>query len=101
MTTNRNFKDSVFTTLFGDPDQLRELYSALKGVTLPADIPVSVNTLERALFMDLINDISFEIGGKLIILIEHQSLSEISDKLCYPNKNIIRVKKITPYPVTR
>jgi len=73
MTTNRNFKDSVFTTLFSGPDQLRELYSALKGITLPADIPVSINTLEKVFFMDLINDISFEIGGKLVVLIEHQS----------------------------
>jgi predicted transposase/invertase (TIGR01784 family) len=36
-------------------------------------VPVSINTLENVLFMDLYNDISFEIGGKLIILIEHQS----------------------------
>ena len=31
------------------------------------------NTLQDVLFMDRVNDISFEIGGKLIILIEHQS----------------------------
>ncbi|MCL2879995.1 MAG: Rpn family recombination-promoting nuclease/putative transposase [Treponema sp.] len=73
MNTNRNFKDSVFTTLFNNPDLLRELYCALKGISLPQDVPVSINTLENVLFMDLYNDISFEIGGKLIILIEHQS----------------------------
>jgi len=73
MHTNRKFKNSVFTTLFGNPDLLRELYCALKGVTLPANIPVSINTLENVLFLDINNDISFEIGGKLIVLIEHQS----------------------------
>ncbi|MCL2705955.1 MAG: Rpn family recombination-promoting nuclease/putative transposase [Spirochaetaceae bacterium] len=73
MQTNRKFKDSVFTSLFSTPDILRELYCALKGITLPNDIPVSINTLENVLFMDTYNDISFEIGGKLIILIEHQS----------------------------
>ena len=73
MNTNRKFKDSVFTTLFNNPDLLRELYGALKGISLPKDIPVSINTLENVLFLDINNDISFEIEGKLIVLIEHQS----------------------------
>ena len=73
MKTNRNFKSSVFSSLFSDPDILRELYCALKDVTLPPDVPVVINTLEDVLFMDRINDISFEIGGKLVVLIEHES----------------------------
>ena len=63
----------MFAMLFSDPALLRELYCALEDVTLPPDAPVSINTLEDVLFMDLINDISFEIGGKLVVLIEHQS----------------------------
>jgi predicted transposase/invertase (TIGR01784 family) len=59
--------------LFDDPDLLRELYCALEGVSLPPDIPVFINTLENVLFMDFNNDISFEIAGKLVVLIEHQS----------------------------
>ena len=59
--------------LFHDPDLLRELYCALEGVSLPPDTPVSINTLENVLFMDFNNDISFEIDGKLVVLIEHQS----------------------------
>jgi hypothetical protein len=73
MKTNNKFKNSVFTTLFADPDVLRELYCALEDVTLPPDTAVSINTLEDVLFMDLYNDISFEIDGKLVVLIEHQS----------------------------
>ena len=73
MRTNKKFKSSVFSLLFSDPDLLRELYCALDNVTLPPDVPVSINTLEDALFMDFINDVSFEIGGKLVVLIEHQS----------------------------
>ena len=73
MNANTKYKDSVFSLLFSDPDLLKELYSALEGVALPPDITVTINTLEDALFKDRINDISFEIGGKLIILIEHQS----------------------------
>jgi predicted transposase/invertase (TIGR01784 family) len=73
MKTNKKFKNSVFTTLFADPGLLRELYCALEGVTLPQDASVSINTLDDVLFMDLFNDISFEIDGKLVVLVEHQS----------------------------
>jgi len=73
MKANRKFKDSFFTFLFSDTEVLRELYSALEGVSLPSDIPVTINTLENILFMGRVNDISFEVGGKLVVLIEHQS----------------------------
>ena len=73
MGANTKYKDSVFSFLFSDPDLLRELYCALEGVTLPPDVPVRINTLRDVLFLDRINDISFEIGGKLVVLIEHQS----------------------------
>ena len=70
MGVNINYKDTLFTYLFSDPDILRELYSALEGVSLPPDIPVTINTLETALYKNRFNDISFEIGGKLVVLIE-------------------------------
>jgi len=73
MNEKRNYKNSVFTRLFDDPDLLRELYCALEDVTLPPDVPVIINTLEQVLLEDKYNDISFEIAGKLIVLIEHQS----------------------------
>ncbi|MDR2194209.1 MAG: hypothetical protein LBP19_07065, partial [Treponema sp.] len=68
---NTGFKNSVFTLLFSAPDVLRSLYSALSGRPLPSAIPLSINTLEDALFMGRLNDLSFEIDGKLIVLIEH------------------------------
>ena len=96
MPVNKNYKDSVFTALFSQPALLRDLYCAIKNVNLPPDVPVSMppygrrayrkliiyaaqmrglgfNTLENVLFMDFYNDISFEIAGKLVVLIEHQS----------------------------
>jgi len=73
MDANIKYKNSVFSFLFSDPDLLRELYCALEGVSLPADIPVIINTLQNVLFMGIINDISFEIGDILVVLIEHQS----------------------------
>jgi predicted transposase YdaD len=71
--TNRNHKNSVFSFLFSDPDTLRELYSAIEGVTLPPDTPVDINTLSDVLFMKQINDVSFLIDNRLVVLIEHQS----------------------------
>jgi hypothetical protein len=57
MGANRQYKNSVFSFLFSDPDTLRELYGALEGIILPADIPITINTLEGVLFADRINDI--------------------------------------------
>jgi predicted transposase YdaD len=73
MSINKQYKDSVFSLLFSEPDALRELYGALAGVEVDPSVPVTINTLERALFMERINDLSFEIGGKVVVLIEHQS----------------------------
>ena len=70
---NTKYKDSVFSLLFSKPDLLREVYCTLEGVSLPPDVPVTINTLRDVLFQNRINDISFEIGGKMVVLIEHQS----------------------------
>jgi len=70
---NRNNKNSMFTSLFSDPNILRELYSAIEGVTIPTDIPIEINTLSNVLFLKQINDISFLIDNRLVVLIEHQS----------------------------
>jgi hypothetical protein len=73
MDENREYKASVFSLLFSDPVILRELYSALEGVPLPPDVPITINTLEGALYMKRLNDLSFIVGEKLVILIEQQS----------------------------
>ena len=70
---NRNHKDGVFRTLFNHEDRLRELYSAIKDIDIDPDSEVKIRTLERALYMDIKNDLAFEIDGRFIIFIEHQS----------------------------
>jgi len=69
----RNHKASVFNSLFSDPDILRELYSAIEGITIPPDIPVVINTLSGVLYPTQENDVSFLIDNRLVVLIEHQS----------------------------
>ncbi|MDR1955476.1 MAG: Rpn family recombination-promoting nuclease/putative transposase, partial [Treponema sp.] len=73
MGANSRYKDSVFSLLFARPDVLRELYSAIAGIPLDPDIPIEINTLQDAVFKGKINDISFSIGTRLVVLIEHQS----------------------------
>ncbi|GMO19813.1 MAG: Rpn family recombination-promoting nuclease/putative transposase [Termitinemataceae bacterium] len=73
MGINREYKSSVFSYLFGRPEVLREVYCALEGVELPLEAKIKINTLEEVLFLDRINDLSFEIGEKVVVLIEHQS----------------------------
>jgi hypothetical protein len=73
MGVNTKYKDSVFSFLFSDPDALRELYSAIEGEPLDPALPITINTLSGVLYMAQYNDISFTIGNKIVVLIEHQS----------------------------
>jgi hypothetical protein len=70
---NRQYKDSIFTSLFSDEKRCLELYNALEGTEYKDAGLVFINTLSNVLYMDKKNDISFIIGGRLLILIEHQS----------------------------
>jgi len=70
---NRNHKNSVFSSLFSDPDILRELYSAIEGVVISPDVSIKITTLKDILYKDQINDLSFTIDNRLVVLIEHQS----------------------------
>jgi len=70
---NEKHKSSVFSLLFSKPEILRELYTAIEGVDLPSDIPIDINTLSNVLYMGKLNDISFTIDKRLVIIIEHQS----------------------------
>jgi len=51
MNVNAKHKDSVFSFLFSNPEALRELYSALEGVSLPPDAVIDINTLSGVLYM--------------------------------------------------
>lgn len=73
-TVNRNYKDSLFTHLFGnDSQKLVELYNAVSGSSYAPDTKVEITTLEDVLYAGLKNDISFELDGRYVILAEHQS----------------------------
>ncbi|MCL2295287.1 MAG: Rpn family recombination-promoting nuclease/putative transposase [Spirochaetes bacterium] len=69
----KKYKDSVFCMLFSDQNKLRELYNTITGSSYSKETPMTINTLQETLGIGLKNDISFTIGDKTIVLIEHQS----------------------------
>jgi hypothetical protein len=100
---NEKYKDSVFTLLFSNPDILRELFSAIKNITLPPDVHIDINTLSDVLFRTQRNDLSFLVGDRLIVLIEHQStinnnipfrfllyIARLYEKITDPKKRFLR-----------
>ena len=75
---NRKYKDSVFTDLFGTDKTGKEnflaLYNALSGNDFKLkDVSLERKVIEQALYKTFNNDVSWEINGKLIVLVEHQS----------------------------
>jgi hypothetical protein len=70
---NRNNKSSIFAKLFGEKEKLLELYNAIENTNYGSDTDIRITTLENVLSKGKVNDISFVIDGKLVVLIEHQS----------------------------
>ena len=78
MAFRKKYKDSVFTDLFGsDRDGKKnflELYNALAGTDFKLEeVSLERKVIEQALYKTFNNDVSWEINGKLIVLVEHQS----------------------------
>ena len=71
--TNRNYKASVFTHLFGDPENERGLYNAFSPVELPLSSTIVDCTLTDVLYKERINDLAFTVGRKLVCFFEGQS----------------------------
>ena len=75
---NRKYKDSVFTDLFGsDRDGKKnflELYNGLSGSDYRLEeVTLERKIIEQSLYKTYNNDVSWEIDGKLIVLVEHRS----------------------------
>jgi len=78
---NREHKNSVFTMLFDDKAVLIELSNALFGAHYGADTPIEVTTLKNVLSYGRVNDLSYILDNRLIVLVEHQST--LSDVIPY------------------
>jgi predicted transposase YdaD len=73
MDSNSEYKASVFSLLFGEPEKALELYNALIGGSIAFSDNVEMATLSNVLYMGRINDLAFVVDGRLVVLIEHQS----------------------------
>ena len=72
LTTNRNYKDTVFRMLFSDRKNLLSLYNAVSGAHYEDPEKLEIVTLENAIYMGMKNDLAFIIDTDLF-LYEHQS----------------------------
>jgi len=70
---NREHKNSMFKVVLGDKENFRQAYNAITGANYGEETVMEDTTLKDALTMDQLNDVSFVMDGKLVVLIEHQS----------------------------
>ncbi len=72
ITMNRKYKDGLFRMIFSEKKELLSLYNAISGTSYTDVEELQVNTLKGIIFLSIENDVSFIIGGELM-LYEHQS----------------------------
>lgn len=72
ITMNRKYKDGLFRMIFSEKKELLSLYNAISGTSYTDEEELEVNTLQGIIFLSIENDVSFIIGGELM-LYEHQS----------------------------
>ena len=73
MRAKKNYRDSLFRSLFNNKRKLLELINALEGTRFTDPKEIRITTLKGTFFNDLKNDISFQIGDRYVVLLEHQS----------------------------
>jgi len=66
-------KDTLFRDLFGAKSAALELYNAITGANYGPETEVTMVTLQDILYDVPVNDVSFTIDNKLVVLVEHQS----------------------------
>ena len=69
----RNYKDSVFVTIFHEKEKLIELYNAIFDTNYGMDTAIDIVTIKDVLFRTLKNDVSFVLDKRFVVLVEHQS----------------------------
>ena len=70
---NRKYKDSVFTLLFGNIKALRQICKTIFGEDYSPGMEIVLMTVKNVLRSGRLNDLSFVLDEKLVVLIEHQS----------------------------
>ncbi|MBP3772827.1 MAG: Rpn family recombination-promoting nuclease/putative transposase [Treponema sp.] len=76
--TRRNYRDTLFVSIFGRSKRAKEyflsLYNAIHDTDLKlADTEIKPVTLKNVVYKGLENDVSMEINGSIVVLAEQQS----------------------------
>ena len=69
----RNYKDTVFITVFHEKAKLIELYNAIFDTDYDENTAIDIVTIKDVLFRTLKNDVSFVLDKRFVVLVEHQS----------------------------
>ena len=69
----RNYKDTVFVTVFHEKEKLIELYNAIFDTDYDENTTIDIVTIKDVLFRTLKNDVSFVLDKRFVVLVEHQS----------------------------
>ena len=100
---NRQFKDSVFVSLFSRDEKTRRpasisLYNALHEEKVSDDVELKFIELKDVLYHKEKNDVSFMVAGKIIVLVEHQStVNEYMETYKNFNFYMFTLKSFTTY----
>ena len=70
---NKQYRDSVFRHYFKDKTRLLSLCNAVLDTNYTDTNELKITNLDEAVFNGQKNDIGCVIGGKFLVLIEHQS----------------------------
>ena len=74
MKENKKVADSIFVDLFQKPENFLSLYNALSGRNLKFEETVlRPKRLKNTMYKGIKNNVSMEVNGRIIVLIEHQS----------------------------
>ena len=68
----KNYRDSLFRRYFENPQYLAGIHQVLTGEGVMPD-DVRITTIKNVLFNNQKNDISYQIGNRYMVLLEHQS----------------------------
>lgn len=69
--TGRQYKDTLFRTLFSEQKRFIELYNAISGNFLPEDSVITPCPPNQIL--SYFNDLAYLVESRLIVMCEHQS----------------------------
>ena len=81
---NREYKDSVFTDLFYEDENAKEnelaLFNALFNTNYTlSEINIEKIRVENVIYMKLKNDVSFNVGNRILVFSEHQSTIKLME----------------------